>query len=229
MDFPGSTLTVALILLGCGGAHPARPATIAEETEDRRPRVGPPELLWSAGEDRITVRGIGVAIQVTAPIVRLAIDEVASDACGDRLVHVMVVDRRHSPEIDTILARALLRAGCPIPDEGRITRSTGDGSERAMTVHFEEGAMQGDWALRAVVLDRAHRSVAVVSALRVDARGAPERLFEIVDDAPGLEGVDIPGGEPAQESEQPPDRARPFEVAFGVFRAVGEVLRFFSR
>jgi hypothetical protein len=220
-----ATLAIALLLGACGSGAARPTRTTAVTSEDEAPSIHPPELVWSPGADRVVVRGIGVAFTVRAPLSRLARDELATDACGDRMVHAMVVDRRSSPEIESILARALMRAGCTIPDEGHILGATRTAHEHAMRVRFDGGALHGEWSLRAVVLDRAHRSVAIVSAVRVAPDAAPETLFEIVDDAPGLEGVGAP---PTAVADAGGDAREAVDFAFGVVRVVGEVMRIFA-
>lgn len=242
MRILGIWLAVLVVLTGCGGTHARtagspdeasgdEQAAVSEssaetEEDDDGPPVRPPELVWSEGEDRVTVGGVGVVVRVDAPLARLSRDELATPTCGDRMVHAMAVDRRISPDVETILGRAFLRAGCVLPEEATIIREPVQTEhEQTIVVRFADGEMAGDWVLHALVLDRAHRSLAIVSSVRVPSFGATAAAFEIVSDAPGLEAV--VWTPPSTTTRTPTSSTTAADVVFGVLRFVGDVARAF--
>lgn len=202
-----------LAVAGCGAAPPLP----EEPTEPRAAR--PPALAWEPGGSSIEAPGLGVAFVVRAEIARLGPAEIGSARCGPRLLHASVVDRRTFVASDAVLARAFARAGCAIPETAVLSDVVIDGGETRAQLHFEDAELGGVWTVRAVTLPRGHRVVVIVSAVR----GADERLFDVVSDAPGLE--DVTGTGPTRPGSEDERARQAMEIVFGVMRVMGEIGR----
>lgn len=211
---------VCVVSIGCGArptSPPAEPDELAADPDEAEPSV--PRLVWTDGSERIDVESVAVAFRVTAPLARFGDAEIGTDACGDRLVHASVVDRRTFEPTDAVLWHAFLRAGCTIPDSLSVSELVVDGGELSAHVSFAEGEVAGDWVVHAVTLTRAHRVVVIVSASRSEAP-----LFERISDAPGLEAV---AGAPARDEHGDGSGRRAVEMIFGALSVVGEISRAF--
>lgn len=200
------------LAIGCGGA-PAPTATAHAEPE---PPVEPP-LVWEPGTDLVRVRGLGVAFRVHAPLSRFAPDELGTPTCGEHMLHAIVIDRRTFQPSDAVLAHAFWRAGCEAPDEGEILDIVEMSEGSSARVRFDDTDMRGEWSIRSVILERAHRVVVIVSAIRVEPGTDAAPLFEVVSDAPGLAGL----ADPISTEELRDERLREtMGLVFGVVDAV---------
>lgn len=197
-------IALLLLVLGCGGRPAPEPASAEEIARTIEPsRTIDPPLVWEPGSDRVRARGVGVEFRVRAPIVRFAPDELGTAACGDRMLHATIVDRRtRDPSSEAVLARAFARAGCEAPRQGEILDAILMAEGATMRVRFDDTDMRGEWTLRSVILPRGHRRVVIVSAIRVPPGTDAAPLFEMMSEAPRLTGIGDPADPDATIEDQ---------------------------